>query len=183
MGFITALVQKIRAVCFYLCSMNRFFALPFVFFLAACEKKIDFKLHDQPDKLVVEGVIENDQPPVIVLTKSVGYFSKISAEILTNSFVHGAEVFVSNGTLTHKLKEYTIAFGSNLSYSYYSVDSSNLNTAFVGQLNHPYSLRIVVDGKEYTSTTTIPDLTKRIDSVWWKKPRAPSSRSRLWWTR
>jgi hypothetical protein len=138
--------------------------------LVGCEKTVDFKLHDQPDKLVVEGIIENDQPPIVVLTTSVGYFSAISPAILNQSFVHGADVSVSNGTLTHKLKEYTRSIGNGVSYSYYSIDSSNLSTSFVGQLSHQYSLKIVSEGKEYTAITTIPGLTKKIDSVWWKKP-------------
>lgn len=149
------------------------------FFLMGCEKKVDFRLHDQPDKLVVEGIIENDQPPIVILSKSVSYFSKISADILNNSFVHGAEVVVSNGSLTHKLKEYSRSLGNNISLYYYSVDSSNLSTAFVGQLNHQYSLKIVSGGKEYTATTTIPDLTKKIDSVWWKKPPVTSDSTKV----
>lgn len=142
-----------------------------VVFLMGCEKTVDFKLHDQPDKLVVEGIMENDQPPIVILSKSVGYFSTISADILNQSFVHGADVFVSNGTLTHKLKEYSRPLGNGISIYYYSIDSSNLATSFVGQLNHQYSLKIVAGGKEYTAVTTIPNLTKKIDSVWWKKPQ------------
>ena len=145
-----------------------------VVFLIGCEKKVDFKLHDQPDKLVVEGIIENDQPPVVVLSKSIGYFSTISADMLTQSFVHGADVTVSNGSLTHKLKEYSRALGNGVSLYYYSIDSLNLSTSFVGQLNHQYSLKINSEGKEYTATTTIPNLTKKIDSVWWKKPPVTS---------
>jgi hypothetical protein len=93
------------------------------FFLMGCEKKVDFRLHDQPDKLVVEGIIENDQPPIVILSKSVGYFSKISADILNNSFVHGAEVDVSNGSLTHKFKEYSLSLGNNISQYNNSVES------------------------------------------------------------
>jgi len=158
--------------------MKRFLVIAGIFILG-CEKKVDFKLHDQPDKIVVEGIIENDQPPVVILTKSVSYFSKISADILNNSFVHGADVFVSNGALTHKLKEYSRPLGNNVSFYYYSVDSSNLSTAFVGQLNHQYSLKIIAEGKEYTATTTIPNLTKRIDSVWWKKPPVTSDSTKV----
>lgn len=158
--------------------MKKFLVLIGIF-LMGCEKEVDFKLHDRPDKLVVEGIIENDQPPVVILSKSVGYFSKISADILNNSFVHGAEVFVSNGTQTHKLKEYSRSIGNNVSLYYYAIDSSNLSTAFVGQLNHSYSLRIVSEGKEYTATTTIPALTKRIDSVWWKKPPVTSDSTKV----
>jgi hypothetical protein len=133
-----------------------------------CEKDINFKLIDEAPKLVVEATIENGQPPMVMLTNSLNYFSKISPELLTQSFVRGAEVYVSNGTRTHKLKEYTIPLGGNFSLSYYSTDSSNLSTAFVGELNKAYSMRIVAGGKEYTATTTIPNITKRIDSIWYK---------------
>lgn len=149
--------------------MKRFLVLAGVF-LIGCEKKVNFQLHDQPDKLVVEATIENGQPPIVVLSKSVGYFSKISADLLTQSFIHGADVYVSNGSFNHKLKEYSRSFGNGVTFYFYSIDSANLSTSFVGQLNHQYSLRIMSEGKEYAATTTIPDTTKRIDSVWWKKP-------------
>ncbi|MGZ5190852.1 MAG: DUF4249 domain-containing protein [Flavisolibacter sp.] len=137
-------------------------------FLISCEKKIDFQPDEQEPKLVVEATIENGQPPVVTLMKSIGYFSKITTDILVNSFVHNASVFISNGTLTHQLKEYSVPIGNGLSLSYYSIDPSNPATAFLGQLNQQYSLRVVVDGKEYTSNTTIPNITKKIDSLWWK---------------
>ena len=139
--------------------------------LIGCEKKIDFTLKEQSEKLVVEATIENGQPPMIILSKSVGYFSKITPEILAQTFVHNADVFISNGTLTHKLKEYSRPLGNNIIFYFYSIDSSNLSTAFMGQLERSYSLRIVAEGKEYTSITTIPKITKRIDSIWWKKPQ------------
>ena len=153
--------------------MKRFLVLAGIV-LIGCEKKVNFQLHDQPDKLVVEATIENGQPPLVILSKSVGYFSKISADLLSQSFVHGADVIVSNGSLSHKLKEYSRSLGNGLTFYFYSIDSSNLNTSFVGELKHQYSLRIVSEGKEYTAVTTVPDITKRIDSVWWKQ--APSTK-------
>ena len=134
----------------------------------SCEKDIDIELKEEDPKLVVEATIENGQPPVVVLTSSLNYFSNITADILTGSFVHGADVFVSNGTLTHKLKEYSIPLGGGYTLSYYSIDSTNLATAFIGELNRAYSLRINTGGKEYTANTTIPNITKRIDSIWYK---------------
>lgn len=153
--------------------MKRFLVLAGIL-LIGCEKKVNFQLHDQPDKLVVEATIENGEPPVVILSKSVGYFSKISADLLSQSFVHGADVFISNGTLNHKLREYSRSFGNGVTFYFYSIDSTNLNTSFVGELKHQYSLRIVSEGKEYTASTTIPNITKRIDSVWWKQ--APSTK-------
>ena len=149
-------------------KLNVLVAGAICWFLLSCEKKIDFKLKDEDPKLVVEATIENGQPPIAILTKSVGYFSKITNQLLAQSFVHGAEVIVSNGTLSHKLIEYPVPVGNGITLYYYSIDSSNLATAFLGQLNHQYSLRILTEGKEYTSSTTIPNTTKKIDSLWWK---------------
>lgn len=156
----------------------RYLLTGLVIILCGCEKKVDFTLKDQPDKLVVEATIENGQPPIVILSKSVGYFSQITPQILAQTFVHNAEVFISNGTLTHKLKEYSRPLGNNITFYFYSVDSSNLATAFSGQLNRSYFLRIAVEGKEYTSTTTIPKITKRIDSLWWKRPQVTTDTTR-----
>ncbi len=137
-------------------------------FCWGCEKKIDLELEEQEPLLVVEASIENDLPPQVILTKSTGYFSEITPGILAQSFVRNAEVFVSNGILTHKLKEYAVPLAPGISAYYYSVDSSSLATAFVGALDQQYSLRIVADGKEYNAVTRIPAISKQIDSVWWK---------------
>ncbi|MBK8952908.1 MAG: DUF4249 domain-containing protein [Chitinophagaceae bacterium] len=138
----------------------------------SCEKPIDFKLDNAEPKLVVEAAIENNTAPLVYLSRSLGYFSELNPGILASSFVHNAEVYISNGVLTHKLKEYTISAGGGYIFYYYSIDSSNLATAFTGELNRNYSLRIVSEGKEYTATTLIPPVTKNIDSLYWKQ--APS---------
>lgn len=139
-----------------------------VFFFVGCEKNIDFTLKDEEPKLVVEATIENGGPPVVYLSNSLSYFSQVSPQLLAASLVHGAEVFVSNGTKTHKLKEYNQPLGAGYNLSYYSIDSSNLSTAFVGELARSYSLKITAGGKEYNATTTIPAFRKRIDSIWYK---------------
>jgi len=157
----------------------RFVVLGMALFLFGCEKNIDFNLKNSANKLVVEATIENGQAPMVILTKSVGFFSKISPEILSQSFVHGADVFISNGTRTHKLKEYSQTISQGISFYFYTNDSGSLSTAFVGELNHAYSLRIVSQGKDYTSTTTIPNITKRIDSLWWKQAPATTDTSKV----
>jgi len=157
----------------------KFVVLGLALFLFGCEKNIDFNLKNSANKLVPEATIENGQAPVVILTKSIGFFSKISPEILSQSFVHGADVFISNGTLTHKLKEYSKTISPGINFYFYSVDSSNLSTAFSGELNHSYSLRIVSERKEYTSTTTIPNITKRIDSLWWKQAPATTDTAKV----
>ncbi len=142
----------------------------------SCEKAISFKLDPSQSSLVVEATIENNQPPVVLLSTSFDYFSNISADLLANSFVHNAVITVSNGSKTQQLKEYFYTSPANLKVYYYSADSSSPATAFAGAFNTAYSLNILVGGKTYTATTTIPALAKKIDSLWWKKaPDNPDS--------
>src|SRR5687768_13343388 len=78
------------------------------FILTSCERTVTFDLDDVEDKLVVDASIENGQAPVVILTKSLKYFSLITPEILASSFIRNADVYVSNGSSTHKLREYSI---------------------------------------------------------------------------
>ena len=138
------------------------------FILFSCEKNIDFKLNDVSNLLVVDANIENDQPPVVILTKSFSFFNTISPELLANSFVHDAVITISNGTLTHTLKENTYPLGGGIIIYNYGIDTSNLSTAFVGQFNTNYSMHIYAEGKQYNAMTTVPVLAKKPDSLWWK---------------
>jgi hypothetical protein len=97
----------------------------------------------------------------------------VDASKLSQSFVHNADVYISNGTLTHKLKEFTFPVGQ-YNFYYYTADVSNPSTLFRGELRKQYSLRILAEGKEYTATTTIPDTTKRIDTIY-AKPAPPGN--------
>ncbi len=134
-----------------------------------CEKSVTFNLEETDARLVVDANIENGQPPVVVLSTSMNYFSEINPDILLNSFVHGARIAISNGTKTHVLKEQSYKTNIGIEIFYYSIDSSDLLTAFTGEFNKSYTLEIVSNGKTYTSATTIPALTKKIDSLWWTK--------------
>jgi hypothetical protein len=148
--------------------MKWFLAFLLLLGITSCEKNINFKLKNAPDVLVVDASIENNQAPVVILTKSLDFFSTVNPAQLLGSFVRNADVFLSNGTLNHKLKEYAIPVGAGLNLYYYSIDSANVSTAFNGALNTNYQLKIIVDQQEYTASTTIPNLSKKIDSVWWK---------------
>ncbi|MEP7107734.1 MAG: DUF4249 family protein, partial [Ferruginibacter sp.] len=150
--------------------MKKIFSAVFLFaFLSACEKDINFNLKNSEDLLVVDASIENDRPPVVVLTQSLNFFSTVNPALLLNSFVRNAEVTISNGVLTHKLKEYGTQLGGGVTVYSYSIDSANLATAFVGEFNKHYTLHISSGGKDYNATTTIPALAKKADSLWWKQ--------------
>ncbi len=150
-------------------NMKLFLILIFtLFIIASCEKTINFDLNEPAPKLVVEATIEYQQPPIVFLSKSLGYFSQIDKATLSKNFARNAEVYVSNGTLTHKLKEYEVPDGSGNPTFYYSTDSSSLSTYFIGEMNTDYSLRIVSEGQEFNATTHIPFMTRHIDSVFWR---------------
>lgn len=142
--------------------------------LTGCEKSIDFDLEESEPKLVVEATIENGTPPVVVLSLSLNYFSRLSPQIFAESFVHDAVVRISNGEKTHQLKEYALPLGGNFFIYYYSIDSADLSTAFNGELNTSYSLQVFSKGEEYRAATEIGSFNKRIDSVWFR-PRPGDS--------
>lgn len=134
----------------------------------SCEKDIDFDLKNAEPAVVVDAQIENGTAPTVILTTSLDYFGAISPDILANSFIHNADISISNGTLTHKLKEYTVPLANGYSLSYYSTDSASLATAFVGEFDRRYNMVIRTGGKEYTASTSIPALRKVPDSLWFR---------------
>ncbi len=135
---------------------------------AACEKAVSFTLDKADAKLVVDASIENGQAPRVVLTRSLDYFSKINADLLAKSFVHDAQIDISNGHLTHRLKEYSVVTDAATLY-YYTVDSANPATAFVGEMKKTYDLTLRIGNDTYTAQTTIPAMAKTIQSLSWKK--------------
>lgn len=160
--------------------MKQLFILFASFFLFSCEKNVSFKLNDSKPLLVVDAEIENDKVPVVILTKTISYLDTINPQVLANSFVHAAEIDISNGTLTHRLKEYELPLIPGYSAWYYSIDSSNLATAFTGALNTNYSLRILSEGKEYTAAIGIPGLATVPDSIWTRPaPQNPDTNTRV----
>ncbi|UAY50719.1 DUF4249 family protein [Ferruginibacter albus] len=149
--------------------MNKlFFVAIAAFILSSCEKDINLNLNNVNGVLVVDASIENDKPPVVVLTKSFSFFSSITPQLLDSAFVHNAVVTISNGVDTQQLKEYSVPIVNNYNYFYYTIDSNNVN-AFKGQLNTAYSLTVTTEGQTYTSSTTIPAFGEILDSMWWKK--------------
>ena len=137
--------------------------------LFSCERTIDLNVHDQTPKLVVDASIENNAAPVVVLSTSLNYFSTISPEELSASFVHNATVTISDGTRTVQLVEYNYTDSTGFEFYYYTIDYTNTQQILIGHLSTTYNLHIQLsDSSVYTSTTTIPPLRKTCDSLWWK---------------
>lgn len=147
----------------------------------SCEKEVYIELDTGEQYLVIEGGIENDLPPIVLLTKSIGYFEKIDLETLQNTSVHDAEVYVSDGIKTVRLKEYSADTGNNgFKFYYYSlIDINNpvlppADSIIIGEFEKAYTLTVTVDGETYTSTTKIPTPTP-LDSILTKVPGRPDA--------
>jgi len=145
-----------------------------VFFIS-CEKDITIELKEKSSSLVVDASIENGQPPFVILSSSVGYYDRIDPAVLSASFVRKAEVYISDGSRRIRLREDSTRVASGLWLVHYSIDPSNPAAALVGKLSNSYKLDIRTGGQSYQATTTIPDITRRIDSLWWQGLRQPQN--------
>ena len=151
----------------------------FLLAICSCEKDINFRLDESSDVLVVDAEIENNRAPSVILTKSLSFFDKIDTALLAGAFVHNAEIYISNGITTHRLKEYSFPLVQGYIFYFYSTDSSNLATAITGEYNRQYCMRIVSGGQEYRANTTIPPLSTYPDSVYVKQaPFNPDTNTR-----
>lgn len=136
--------------------------------LVSCEKEVNIKLESSAPRVVVQGSIETNQPPVVVLTSTMGFFSRVDLSTLQNSFLHNAVIKVNDGSRSVTLKEYTIDSGS-FKFSVYTVDTSSLSNIMFGENGKIYTLTIDLDGKTYKSSTKIPN-PQGFDTMWFAEP-------------
>lgn len=139
-----------------------------VFFFSSCEKEVHISLPAGNTSLVVNGQIETGLPPYVVLTRSIGYFSKVDLKTLEGSFIHDAVVTVSDGARTFRLREYpfdSTSGSSTVHFYLYSTDIDDPDAInFFGEPGKTYQLNIEWEGKTYTSFTKIP-VTQPVDSI------------------
>jgi hypothetical protein len=148
--------------------------------MLSCEKEVNIQLNDGATQLVVNGQIELDNPPFVVLTHSIGYFAKVDLKTLQNSFVHDARVTVNDGSREVTLKEYRYDSSSGnqtAQFYFYTIDVNDPSAFnFFGEAGKSYKLTITSAGKEYTSTTKIP-VPKQVDSFVAVVPRTIPSKA------
>ena len=141
-----------------------FYCFMLILFVS-CEKDINLVPDATNPKLVIDAEIENGLAPTVILTQSTGYYANLDSSVLNNSFIHNAQLSINNGSKTHLLKEYKLPIKGGFVY-YYSNDASNSSTAFVGELGKQYTLKLTQNASVFTATTQIPNLVKKMDSIW-----------------
>jgi hypothetical protein len=146
--------------------------------LLACEKQIAVVPAALPDKLVVEGVIENGQLPVVYLTRSTAFFEQLSVSQVQQLFVRNARLTLDDGSRQVPLVEVEAPFGRS-TVRFYTCDPANPAMAMRGRLNTSYKLVIECEGQRYEATTRIGDTLRRIDSLWWQQAPGTTAANRI----
>lgn len=120
----------------------------------ACEKNVTVEVPEAKPLIVVEGVIETGQHPLILLTSSLPFFGEIStSQILANS-IQGATVVINDGTISDTLQQIP-GFGVYTS------------TIITGEVGKTYKLTATANGQTVTSSTSILPAIP-LDSLWFK---------------
>lgn len=134
--------------------------LLFCFSMFGCQQEIDMKLPDYQPKLVIEGSIETGCPAMVMLSKSVPYFSEINFETLMNDvLVNGNEARVFVTSETGETEE--LVWQLSLEAPYYMAFIGN---KVIGKEQTHYTLTVEYDGQTYEAETYIPK-TFDLDSI------------------
>lgn len=146
--------------------MKKLVIISSIFIFFSCSKEIELHLPIPDAKYVVEGYIENDAYPVVVLTRNMPYFAPVDTSFLMDSlFVTNAFVTVSNGVVTDTLElKFDIAriLSNTWPFVYYQ------GKKFKGQLGGQYQLYVKIGDQVITGQTTIPSTLYYFDTLWWK---------------
>lgn len=149
--------------------------------LVACEKDIDIKPKEGKNLIVVEGYIETNLPPFVILTRSQTFFSSTDINTIGSSFIRGAKVTVNDGSKTVVLREFSSdsipvelldTLSSLLGIPLASATNSQglaisvyTTIEMFGQEGGTYKLEVETGDETVTATTTIP-WANHLDSVW-----------------
>jgi hypothetical protein len=158
--------------------------LVFSLLIASCTKDITVDLPKSETYIVVEGSIDINQPPVIFLSRSQGYFDPLTLNDLANFYICDAVVTlkannsidtliaISAATLT---PEQLAQVSQSLGISPEQLANSNicayttLNPAFWGHVNTQYQLDVYHEGKHVYAKTKLNNPIP-LDSLWFASP-------------
>lgn len=121
-----------------------------MFLCGSCEKVIDINLDDSDPRIVIEGEITAAKGPYTVRVSESKNFDD------ENSFPGRSDAVVS-------IKDLNTGISETLKYS----GSGNYQTSILqGTGGHSYQLTVVLSGKTYTASSSIPLRGVRIDQLY-----------------
>ncbi len=129
-------------------------------FASSCTKDIEVELPAGQPMLVVEGRIETNLPPIVLLSRSSPFYASLYLDSVSKYFVSGARITVDDGTDSIVLTELLLDT-AGIQVPVY------VGLGMVGRIGNTYRLTVEVDGHVLKATTTIPNPAP-LDSVWWE---------------
>lgn len=168
--------------------------LPLTFLLFTCTKEVHIDIPGYQEKVVVDGFIETNSPPIVLLSKTHNIYSPTDLDAYLNGFISGAVVVVSDGTNTVTLDEICTdnlpAGTEEMAAAMFGVpvemlDSLHLcayttfDTAIWGQVGKTYHLTVSYEGKTYESSTELLPATP-LNNTYWKPNETYTDRGYLW---
>ena len=153
--------------------------ISFSLFLS-CSKEVKIDIPGFASQLVVDGTIETNGNPLVLLSQSANIYSETNLSSYLNNFITNADVKVVHGLDTFNLlpmnivdlplasqkklaEMLEIGYGETilLPIKVYS------NVELIATANSSYELIIDYNSKTYKSTTFIP-LPSSLDNIYWK---------------
>lgn len=119
-----------------------------LFTFTSCEKEITVDLPEYQSKMVIEGSIEPGEPATVFITRSTDYFQKYDSATIANVFVTNALVIISDQFGQKDTLSPSFDMTQPLPFFY-------RGNSLLGQQGGVYQLKVIVDGKEFNSSTTI----------------------------
>lgn len=150
--------------------------------LISCQKEITVDLPTTPARIVVEGTIEQDVAPVVLLSWSQGYFQPTSVSDLGELYIQGANVQISDGEETYELDEICISelpeelLPLVAEATGFSVETlmlldlcayTSLNNSIVGEVGKTYQLTVDYQEEHLEATSKLNNLVY-LDSLWFE---------------
>jgi hypothetical protein len=159
---------------------NLFYLLLLSIVLFSCTKEVQIDIPGYKENLVIDGNIETGQPAIVLLSTTNNIYSPTNLDAYLEGFISGATIIVSDGTITDTLTEICTdelpAGTEEIAAAFFGIPVEQLvqlhlcayiSTDIVGEVGKTYSLKVIHEGKTYTSSTTIYP-PKSLDSLYWK---------------
>lgn len=150
--------------------------------VSSCEKDIDVDLPTTAPKIVVEGSIETGAPPLVLLSRTQGFFDPTTVSSIASSFISDAVVTVDDGTTIHVLDRICsdlipdslleeaaalIGIDAELLAQANICAWTKLDGSLLGMEGRTYRLNVATGGNTLSATTTLPNAVT-LDSLWFR---------------
>lgn len=161
--------------------LNSFFILSLLWTAFSCTKPVKVEIPGYVEKIVIEGSIETDGFPLVLISKNKNLYAPVSQSEVLNGYLSGAKVWVSDGDVTIQLTEIctqNLPEGMDtLVGNFLGVPSSALqgvnicayigtDSNFKGEIGKTYTVTVEYEGETYIASSTIIPPIHLYDSYW-----------------